>query len=83
MMIIGCGGGLIEDLWLFNEEKVVWVIYAVIILIILLVGYEIDVIIVDMVVDVCAVMLMAAVELVVLVLNEELLRISEWCSCLE
>lgn len=27
IMIIGCGGGLIEDLWLFNEEWVVWVIY--------------------------------------------------------
>lgn len=63
-MIVGCGGGLLEDLWSFNDECVVWVIFISCILVVSVVGYEMDVIIVDFVVDLCVLMLSVVVEVV-------------------
>ena len=74
-MIIGRGGGSIEDLWPFNEEKVARAIHAATTPIISSVGHETDVTIADMVADVRAATPTAAAELAVPVLNEELLRI--------
>lgn len=53
-MIIGRGGGSIEDLWPFNEEKVAQAIHAATTPIISSVGHETDVTIADMVADVRA-----------------------------
>jgi exodeoxyribonuclease VII large subunit len=54
MMIVGRGGGSLEDLWAFNEEKVVRAIYDSQIPIVSAVGHEIDVTIADLVADVRA-----------------------------
>lgn len=51
VMIIGRGGGSLEDLWAFNEEVVARSIYASKIPIISAVGHEIDVTISDLVAD--------------------------------
>lgn len=64
VLIVGCGGGFLEDLWCFNYEIVVCIIVVSEILIISVVGYEIDVMIVDFVVDVCVFILLVVVELV-------------------
>lgn len=82
-MIIGRGGGSIEDLWPFNEERVARAIYNATTPIISSVGHETDVTIADMVADVRAATPTAAAELAVPVLNEELLKINERRSRLE
>lgn len=82
-MIIGRGGGSIEDLWPFNEESVARTIYHAETPIISSVGHETDVTIADMVADVRAATPTAAAELAVPVLNEELLKIKEKKSRLE
>ena len=82
-MIIGRGGGSIEDLWPFNEESVARAIYHAKTPIISSVGHETDVTIADMVADVRAATPTAAAELVVPVLNEELLKIKDRQSRLE
>ncbi|MBN1480504.1 exodeoxyribonuclease VII large subunit [candidate division KSB1 bacterium] len=51
LMIIGRGGGSLEDLWAFNEEVVARAIYASVIPIISAVGHEIDYTISDFVAD--------------------------------
>lgn len=82
-MIIGRGGGSIEDLWSFNEERVARAIYQAKTPIISSVGHETDVTIADMVADVRAATPTAAAELAVPVLNEELLKINERQTRLE
>jgi exodeoxyribonuclease VII large subunit len=82
-MIIGRGGGSIEDLWPFNEEKVARAIYQANTPIISSVGHETDVTIADMVADVRAATPTAAAELAVPVLTEELVRINNWQTRLE
>ncbi len=76
-MIIGRGGGSIEDLWPFNEERVARAIFEAKTPIISSVGHETDTTIVDLVADVRAATPTAAAELAVPVLTEELLRIEE------
>jgi exodeoxyribonuclease VII large subunit len=76
-MIIGRGGGSIEDLWPFNEERVARAIFEAKTPIISSVGHETDTTIADLVADVRAATPTAAAELAVPVLTEELLRIEE------
>jgi exodeoxyribonuclease VII large subunit len=65
VIIVGRGGGSIEDLWAFNSEKVARAIFKSKIPIVSAVGHEIDFTIADFVADVRASTPSAAAELVV------------------
>jgi len=51
LLIVGRGGGSMEDLWAFNEEPVARAIFASILPVISAVGHEVDVTIADLVAD--------------------------------
>ena len=76
VMIVGRGGGSIEDLWAFNEEIVARAIYRSRIPVISAVGHEIDFTIADLVADQRAKTPSEAAEIVVPV-REELDRLLE------
>ena len=77
LIITGRGGGSMEDLWAFNDERVARAIYDSEIPVISAVGHEPDVTIADFVADLRAPTPSAAAELVVPDIKELMLRIGD------
>lgn len=78
VLIVGRGGGSLEDLWAFNEEKVARAIFDSRIPIVSAVGHQIDFTIADFVADLRAPTPSAAAEMIVPDRKELLKQIRAW-----
>jgi exodeoxyribonuclease VII large subunit len=83
VMIVGRGGGSLEDLWAFNEEVVARAIFDSRIPVISGVGHEVDVSIADLVADLRAATPTAAAELAVPLLEEVLATLTGFVGRLD
>ena len=77
VIIVGRGGGSLEDLWAFNEEPVARAIATATVPVISAVGHEIDMTISDLVADIRAATPSAAAEIVVASRDELLGRVDQ------
>lgn len=77
VMIVGRGGGSLEDLWAFNEEEVARAIYASEVPVISAVGHEIDYTISDFAADHRAPTPSAAAEMVIPLKSDLIARVNE------
>ena len=79
VLIISRGGGSLEDLWSFNEEKVAQAIFSCVLPVISAVGHEVDFTIADFVADVRAPTPSVAAELAVVDVEQWLQKLQEHC----
>ena len=82
-MIVGRGGGSLEDLWAFNEEVVARALFAATVPTVSAVGHEIDFSIADLVADARAATPSAAAELISTDQNELLLHLDSLREALD
>jgi len=83
VLIVGRGGGSVEDLWAFNDESVARAIAGCRVPVVSAVGHEIDVTIADLVADARAPTPTAAAELVVPLKRELVAKLEEHRRALE
>jgi len=77
VVVVGRGGGSVEDLWSFNEEIVADAIYAMNTPVVSAVGHEVDVLISDFVADLRAPTPSAAIEMILPDVQEMLYTLDE------
>jgi len=77
VVVVGRGGGSVEDLWAFNEERVAEAIYEMTTPVVSAVGHEVDTLISDFVADLRAPTPSAAMEMILPDVNELLFVLND------